>query len=115
MRFAHIFAKSRRPTPNYRRLAAITHEALNASRFATVADLADVVKAAAARQHIPYDGRSISAALAYVGFRRPLTVAVPVPVDVPARTPRAWPRVASAIAHMVSAHVKSFPTKGHPI
>ena len=60
-------------TPPFRRLAAIGHEALNARKYAHIADLAEDIKRAAGQQRIPYDASAISAVLAYIGFRRCLT------------------------------------------
>jgi hypothetical protein len=56
----------------YRVLQALTNTALNRDTFATLADLADAVKFAAARCRIPYSTPTVAAALRSVGSRRPL-------------------------------------------
>jgi hypothetical protein len=56
----------------YRVLQALTNEALNREAFATLADLADAVKFAAAKCRIPYSTPTVAAALRSVGARRPL-------------------------------------------
>lgn len=60
---------AKRPAPL---LMALTHDALNRDTFATLADLADAVKFAAARCRIPYSTPTVAAALRSVGSRRPL-------------------------------------------
>jgi hypothetical protein len=55
-------------------LVALVHDTLNGGAFASLADLADAVKHAAARRRIPYSGPSVAAAIRSVGARRPLVV-----------------------------------------
>jgi len=56
----------------HRCLKAIVHAALNGRPYDRVADLAEDVKTAAARQRIPYSGADVSKAIASVGQQRPL-------------------------------------------
>jgi len=53
-------------------LVAVTHEVLNRGTFASIADVADAVKTAAATLRIPYDSELVATALRSVGSRRPL-------------------------------------------
>jgi len=60
-------------SPNYAVLVALLHELLNVEQFDTIADVCDALKTRAARLRIPYDVRTIAAALEAVYHTRALT------------------------------------------
>jgi hypothetical protein len=91
-------------------LVAVLHELLKRATFATVADVADALKAEAARHRVTYDPKTITDAIAIVARTRPILTPPATPTPPAAGLPHDPPAAeARAILRHLGATVKGLP------